>query len=138
VLDSTRALDSSHDIVLLLTVPRLRADSAKVLINGRTSPAPLELEVGQRYRLRIADIHIFRPSMIVRVLRDSAAITWRAIAKDGMDLPPDQATSRTAIQQMGNGETYDFELTPTEPGDLYFTVSSGVGLTLASMPIHVR
>jgi hypothetical protein len=42
------------------------------------------------------------------------------------------------VQQMGNGETYDFELAPVTPGDLRFTVSSGVGALLASIPIRVR
>jgi len=71
-------------------------------------------------------------------LRDSSLVSWRAVAKDGMDLPPDRATTRRAIQQMGNGETYDFEVAPTEPGGLRFTVSSAVGQLLATMPVQVR
>jgi hypothetical protein len=39
---------------------------------------------------------------------------------------------------MGNGETYDFELTPTAPGDFRFTVTSAVGAPLAAMPVRVR
>jgi hypothetical protein len=76
--------------------------------------------------------------MIVRLLRDSTLVAWRAVAKDGMDLPPDRATSRRAIQQMGNGETYDFELSPAEPADLRLTVSSAAGQLLATVPIQVR
>jgi hypothetical protein len=76
--------------------------------------------------------------MVVRVLRDSSLVSWRAIAKDGMDLPPQRATVRPTLQQMGNGETYDFEFIPAAAGDLRLTVSSAVGALLASMPIHVR
>lgn len=138
VLDSPASFDPGHDIVLLITVPRLHADSEAVLVNGSKSPPALGLRVGERYRLRLVDIHTFRPSMIARIVGDSTAVTWRAIAKDGMDLPPDQATVRPAVQQMGNGETYDFELVPAAPGDFRFTVTSGAGALLVSMPLRIR
>ena len=83
------------------------------------------------------DVHTFRPSMIVRLVRDSTPVTWRAVSKDGMDLPADRATVRRAVQQMGNGETYDFELAPTEPADLTLVVTSAVGVRLAEMPVVV-
>ena len=138
VVDSPAAFDPTHDIVLLLTVPRLDADDGVVMINGSMNPPPLDLKVGERYRLRIVDIHSFRPSMIVRLLRDSTLVTWRPVAKDGMDIPPERATTRPAMQQMGNGETYDFELTPTTPGDLKLTVRSAANDLLVTMPVRVR
>jgi FtsP/CotA-like multicopper oxidase with cupredoxin domain len=139
VVDSLSGYDREHDRVVLLTVPRSSDEAARaVLVNGTSAPDTLRLAVGQRYRLRIIDVHVFRPSMIVRLLRDSTLVTWRAVAKDGMDLPVDRATTRRAIQQMGNGETYDFEVTPTEPADLRLTVSSAVGALLAAVPVRVR
>jgi len=102
------------------------------------SPPTKEMRVGERYRLRLVDIHTFRPSMIARVVKDSTPVMWRAVAKDGMTLPADQATIRPAVQQMGNGETYDFELVPTAPGDLRFTVSSAIGVLLVSQTFRVR
>jgi hypothetical protein len=39
---------------------------------------------------------------------------------------------------MGNGETYDFELAPTEAGDLRFTVNAAAGALLAEMAVVVR
>ena len=50
----------------------------------------------------------------------------------------DRAIVRRAVQQMGNGETYDFELTPTEPADLKLVVTSAVGVLLAEMRVAVR
>jgi FtsP/CotA-like multicopper oxidase with cupredoxin domain len=138
VVDDPAHFDAEHDRVVLLTVPRREADGDHVLINGSLDPAPLELRAGERYRLRIIDIHVYRPSMVVRVLHDSTLVRWRAVAKDGMDLPAARATVRPAIQQMGNGETYDFEVTPAEPGDLRLTVSTATGILLASMPVRVR
>ncbi|MEO6445104.1 MAG: hypothetical protein ABIP66_08110 [Gemmatimonadaceae bacterium] len=65
-------------------------------------------------------------------------MTWRAIAKDGMDLPADQATVRPAQQLMGNGETYDCEFTPTAPGNMRLTVRAINGDLLVAMPMSVR
>jgi len=139
VVDSLSGYDREHDHVVLLTVPRSSDEATRaVLVNGTSAPDTLRLAVGQRYRLRIIDVHVFRPSMIVRLLRDSTPVTWRAVAKDGMDLPVDRATTRRAIQQMGNGETYDFEVAPTEPADLRLTVSSAAGALLAAVPVRVR
>jgi FtsP/CotA-like multicopper oxidase with cupredoxin domain len=137
VLDDPATFDAAHDIVVLLTVPRLSTDGARILVNGSLSPQPLEMRVGERYRLRIVDVHTYRPSMITRLLRDSTLVTWRAVAKDGMDLPAVRATERPAMQQMGNGETYDFEFTPTMAGALRFTVTSAVNVELATWSIRV-
>ena len=137
VVDDPAAFDPVHDIVIMLSAPRTDADDQSVLVNGSLHPATLELKAGERYRLRLVDIHTSRPSMITRVLRDSSLVTWRAVAKDGMDLPPQRATTRPAMQQMGNGESYDFEFAPTA-GQLRLTVSSAAGVQLASMPIRVQ
>jgi FtsP/CotA-like multicopper oxidase with cupredoxin domain len=138
VVDSLSAFDPAHDRVLLLTVPRSDDDGAKVLINGSLKPDTLRLRVGERYRLRLINLHTYRPSMIVRLLRDSTPVAWRAVAKDGMPLAPDRATTRRAMQQFGNGETYDFELVPAEAADLRLTVNAAAGALLAEMPVVVR
>ena len=138
VVDELARFDPAHDKVVLLTVPRADANGDRVLINGSLAPDTLRLRAGERYRLRIVDVHTYRPSMIVRVVRDSTPVAWRAVAKDGMDLPPDRATVRRAVQQMGNGETYDFELTAAEPADLKLVVTSAVGALLAEMAVVVR
>ena len=49
-----------------------------------------------------------------------------------------QATVRPAVQQMGNGETYDFELIPAVAGNLRLTVSAANGNVLVSMPLRVH
>lgn len=62
----------------------------------------------------------------------------RALAKDGADLPPERATVRPAVQQLGNGETYDFEFVPTTTGDFRLEVTSAAGALLVMLPLHVR
>lgn len=138
VVDSTEAYDPEHDMIVLLTVPRLTADARVTLLNGSSTPPTKEMRVGERYRLRLVNVHISRPSMIVRLLQDSTLLSWRAVAKDGMTLPSDQATMRRSVQQIGNGETYDYEFIPAAPGDLQITVTNGAGGLLVKLPIRVR
>ncbi|HET7218605.1 MAG TPA: multicopper oxidase domain-containing protein [Vicinamibacterales bacterium] len=138
VVDDPAAYDPSHDFVLLVTIPRKRADGGVVLLNGSSTPAARELRVGERYRLRFINVHISRPSMRMRLLQGSTLQRWRAIAKDGMDLPADQALESPSEVQMGNGETYDFEFVPAAVGDLKLDITQGDGTLLTTMPIHVR
>jgi FtsP/CotA-like multicopper oxidase with cupredoxin domain len=137
VVDDPAAYDPGHDIVLLVSVPRKEVETDKVYINGSTTPAALELKVGERYRLRFINIHIFRPSMRMRLLNGDTLLTWRGIAKDGMDLPLDQSVVGPSEIQMGNGETYDFEFSPTAPGDMRLDVTNALGDLLTRMPIRV-
>jgi hypothetical protein len=65
-------------------------------------------------------------------------LSWRAVAKDGADLPPERATTRRSTQQLGNGETYDFEFTPSAPGELKLEIVTGAGGLLTTLPIRVR
>ena len=138
VVDDPAAFDPVHDRVVLISTPRLRADSDHVFINGRVAPDTLPLTAGESYRFRLINIHTYRPSIIVRLLRDSSALTWRAVAKDGMTLSPERALMMPAVQQMGNGETYDYEFTPKAPGAYRLIVTSGIGVLLATQPIRVR
>jgi FtsP/CotA-like multicopper oxidase with cupredoxin domain len=125
--------------VLLVTVRRNDAAAAdSVLLNGSPKPAVREMRVGEHYRLRFINIHTFRPAMRMRLLRDSTLLEWRALAKDGMHLPPDQAVMGAAEIQMGNGETYDFDFVPSTAGDLHLDVTNAAGVLLVSMPIRVH
>jgi hypothetical protein len=63
-------------------------------------------------------------------------VQWRAIAKDGADLPPNQARTRSATQQIGVGETYDFEYQPTGPGELRLEAAKGAVVT--TMVLRIR
>lgn len=77
------------------------------------------------------------PGLVVAVVRDGEPIEWKAVAKDGFDLSAAHATSRPGGQPVSNGEIYDFEVTPSQPGDMAFEVRSSAGALLVSMPIRV-
>ena len=139
VLDDPSTYDPSHDLVFMVTVPRKNADNNHVVfINGAATPAGWQLRAGQHYRLRFIDLHTSRPSLRMRLLSETSLLTWRGLAKDGRDLPDDQALVRPSEIQMGNGETYDFDFVPGAPGALRIEVTSNVGARLASLPIVVR
>jgi manganese oxidase len=138
VVDDPATYNPERDIVLLVTVPRKNADANVVLLNGSSTPPVWEMRVGEHYRLRLINIHTFRPGMRMRLLRDSTLLEWRALAKDGMQLPPDQALVSASEIQMGNGETYDFDFVPSAVGDLHFDVTNAGGGLLVSMPMRVR
>jgi hypothetical protein len=82
-------------------------------------------------------VHVSRPSMRMRLLRGKDLLTWRSIAKDGMDLPSDQVSEGASEIQMGNGETYDFDFVPTEGGEVHLDITTANGTLLTSMPFHV-
>jgi len=100
-----------------------RFESPYALVNGRTSPRPLRLTVGETHRLRLISIH---PDWVVSfsLRNDSTVAHWQALAKDGADLPPALATMRRANVEMGPGETADFAFTPTEVGTWRLEVKS--------------
>jgi hypothetical protein len=109
-----------------------------VFLNGSATPKLRDLRAGKTYRVRLLNLHNSRPGLILKLTRDSTSPAWRAIAKDGMTLPSDQATLGPATQQIANGETYDFELAPLAPGELRLTITAGNGQTLLSTSVSVK
>ena len=106
--------------------------------DGVGNSAAREFHVGQKYRLRFINVHVSRPSMRMRLHKGDAPLTWRSLAKDGMNVPPDREVDGPSEVQMGNGETYDFEFVPPSAGGMRLEVVTGGGVFLAAMPIHVR
>jgi manganese oxidase len=125
VIDEPRDLTRDHLVVVGGGGPEIipKFESPYALVNGRRQPPPLRLAVGETHRLRLVSIH---PDWLVSfsLRNDSTVARWRAIAKDGADLPPALATMRPANVEMGPGETSDFEFVPTEPGEWRIEVRS--------------
>ncbi|MFL5559630.1 MAG: multicopper oxidase domain-containing protein, partial [Gemmatimonadaceae bacterium] len=116
VTDSAHPFDPRIDKIILVGGggPGNIEARSPGMVNGTVSPQ-LDLEVGTTYRLRIIQIH---PQAIVifRLGTDSTTARWTPVAKDGADLPAEQATARAASTLMGAGETEDFLYTPDRPG----------------------
>jgi FtsP/CotA-like multicopper oxidase with cupredoxin domain len=138
VLEPGETYDAKTDLVMLISTPVLEADRGIVILNGTTKPQPLDLQLGTRYRLRVINIHTYRPSIRVELRQDSTVLSWRPLAKDGATLPPQRSTERRAALQIGNGETYDYEFVPRTRGALQLVVMRGNGLHMLTRPINVR
>ena len=107
------------------------------LLNGRVDPEPLELRAGTTYRFRLINIQT-ESGLGVELWKGEAPAEWRAIAKDGADLPPSLATSRPARLSSMPGEIHDFEFTPGAGGELVLAFGKGDPETFTRVPVHVR
>jgi FtsP/CotA-like multicopper oxidase with cupredoxin domain len=90
------------------------------LMNGQTNPKPLDLKAGTTYRFRLINISDNGPLAISLGAKAQPA-TWRAVAKDGADLPAVQAIARPAMLMFDPGEISDFEFTSTKAGTMALT-----------------
>ncbi len=139
VVDSPAMWDSTTDLPIVVTTPRRRSEQDTVVyVNGTSTPPERALRSGAAYRFRFMNLHNGRPGLIMKIMRGSELLTWRWVAKDGMDVPTERATMRPSSQQLGNGETYDFAFTAPAVGALHLDVTSGLGVLLASVPLRVK
>jgi len=135
VLPPGRTFDSTTDHVVTISMHEY-PDTFDILFNGRVHPEPLVLKAGAANRLRIVMIPAAGYADLV-LLSDTTPVTWRALAKDGADLPAALATSEPAHHLVSVGETYDFEFTPRDTRPLRLELRDGTTL-LGRMPIEVR
>jgi FtsP/CotA-like multicopper oxidase with cupredoxin domain len=84
-------------------------DDAGPSVNGSSAPPPIEIRAGVKYRFRFINISPME-TRTAQLLRSDTAQTWRALAKDGFELPPAQAVEKPAIVPLHAGETFDFEV----------------------------
>lgn len=82
-----------------------------------------------------------RPALRLELRRDSTLLAWRALARDGADLPESRRAARAAIYQISIGQTFDVEISSDTPGDLHLDVRLGGNLpthpVFATLPIRV-
>jgi hypothetical protein len=102
------------------------------------SPSPLDLKTGVTYRLRLANITTTRPGLQVLMFRDSVLSRWTPVARDGADLPPAQRAMTPSRVGVTIGRTADFEITPTEPGEMRLEMQTSGGRLLGKVVMNVR
>jgi len=117
VLDAGQAFNPATDRILLLSVQG-PSDNTPISLNGSPEPTAIDLKAGTKYRLRFINITPHDPRLRVSLLSNGLPVSWRPLAKDGANVPPAQATLRSARQIVSVGETYDFEFEPRSAGDL--------------------
>src|SRR6202047_89334 len=141
VLEPGQSLDPERDRIMLVSV-RGPSDNTPILLNGDADPGAIELKQDVRYRFRFINITPHDPLLTVSLLAGSSPVTWRAIAKDGADLPVAQATERPARQTVSVGETYDFEFDARSATEFRLEVfrpaRAAVAQSQIVVPIHVH
>ncbi|MGH7552961.1 MAG: multicopper oxidase domain-containing protein [Longimicrobiales bacterium] len=119
VLEPGERFDGERDRIFL--IGGQQEGDYPVNINGRVDPSPAVFRAGAEYRLRF--VHITRGfTLDLELAQDSVPVRWKAVAKDGADLPPPLQIEAPARLQTNTGETYDFLWIPTQPGDARLTV----------------
>jgi FtsP/CotA-like multicopper oxidase with cupredoxin domain len=119
VLEPGQHWDPSRDLLFVISDD----DKGGLLINGSVTPPPSDLRVGTTYRIRIADIAVYRQNLYARIVRDSSTVIWRPVAKDGFTLPKAQAASGPSSARVSSGETADFNFIPESEGDLKLQIA---------------
>lgn len=107
-------------------------------LNGRSAPEAVVVQKGVPHRFRLINITPNNVALTFFLLQGLEPVEWRAIAKDGADLPSSQATTRRAVQLVSVGETYDFEWTPRGTGNAWLEVRRGNGEWVIQAPLTVR
>jgi FtsP/CotA-like multicopper oxidase with cupredoxin domain len=139
VLEDGATLDSASDHTILITSPPTHEEQLRfVLLNGSVSPAALEVRTGVAQRLRLINITTSRPNIRVELWRGDSLLAWRALAKDGADLPSELRVMRAARSPISIGETMDYSIMPEAAGPMRLEVRAVTGVLLGTMPIVVR
>jgi FtsP/CotA-like multicopper oxidase with cupredoxin domain len=146
VVDSGKKYDPETDRVLLVsddgpTTNIIRGPFSRPLLNGSANPEPLELRAGVTYRFRLINIRTDYMATIA-LLDGEKPLEWRVVAKDGMDLPPSQATVRPARLAFAAGEIHDVEFTPRAAGEITLQFGSPqqgpITAQITSVKVRVR
>ena len=116
VLPPGEKFDPETDKVLLISRNGMRKDGT-LLLNGSASPLAQQWRTGQTYRLRFVNISA-NNTVKIMLAQKGLPVEWKAIAKDGADLPEAQAVSGPAAFVIAPGETYDFQVRPTSVADM--------------------
>ncbi len=135
VLEPGQPWDPETDRVFMLSTN----DDAdlSVLLNGAQTPDPIELTAGTTYRLRLMNITLHNAGARIRLVQNGYPVQWRALAKDGADLPEGQRRMEFADQVVSVGETMDFEFRPRTAGEMRLEVRAFDGFSFVDQLVKV-
>jgi FtsP/CotA-like multicopper oxidase with cupredoxin domain len=137
VLEPGQKLDPDEDRIFVFSVGIYGPLGFMMLINGQPGPDPLPLRAGKRYRFRLINITDEGSDLRVRLLFKGEPVSWRAVAKDGADLPPAQIVTSSADMFLPVGSTCDLEVMLEKPGQPQLEISSEVLADVAMQPFVV-
>jgi len=123
VLEPGESFDPEHDKLLVIGARDAEFVTKHVTINGSEEFSPLRLNRGTNYRLRLINM---APNLLANVLLGSQEnpATWRAVAKDGANVPLRLGKPGDAVLHIASGETYDFEFRSDIAGEIPLQVEN--------------
>lgn len=136
VLPPGETFQPEIDKVFLISRNGKRKDGT-LLLNGAAGPEPQRWIAGQQYRLRFIDINA-NNTIIVNLTQNGTPVMWKSLAKDGADLPPEQALTTLASFSIAPGETYDFQVRPERDGDMRLTLDLALFKEKVTQAIRVE
>jgi FtsP/CotA-like multicopper oxidase with cupredoxin domain len=120
VLPPGETFQPETDKIFMISRNGMRKDGV-LLLNGATKPEPQRWIAGQEYRVRFININA-NNTIIVSLTQNGMPVVWKSLAKDGADLPPEQALPAPASFLIAPGETYDFQVRPERDEDMQLTL----------------
>lgn len=123
VLEPGKRFDATTDFTFVVSRAGRKGLEGPLFLNGATDLPTLRWRTGRHYRLRLIDITNSNTGTF-SLLGPSGLLQWRAIAKDGADLPNSQAVVKDAQQEIFPGEIYDFEFVPLHRGIVRLEVAN--------------
>jgi FtsP/CotA-like multicopper oxidase with cupredoxin domain len=130
--------DTDHVVVIGLNGVLKEGEREPFALNGRNIPAAIRMRAGVPNRLRLINITPNNVAITAFLVDQSDVVRWTPVAKDGASLPPPQREPRPARQQVSVGETYDFEIRPTRPQNLWLELRRGNGEWVLQAPVEIR
>ena len=119
VLAPGESYDPETDKIFIMGRNGRRTDG-EFLVNGAPELQLQKWRVGTRYRLRFINMNA-NNTVKIALTQTGTPVLWTALAKDGADLPPEQALSGPASFLIAPGETYDYLFQPEHEGDMQLT-----------------
>ena len=132
--------ETDHIAIIGLSGAPNKNERSLVVLNGSTKPDPIVMRAGKPNRLRLINITANSYSLWTS-LSEGVPFRqkmWKPLAKDGATLPVEQTDLRPARQRVAVGETYDFEIQPSESRWLWLEVRGRDGEWLFQAPISIR
>ncbi len=124
VLEPGQKFDPATDKIFMLGRSGPNELRDPLVLNGSPQPGLMVFLAGQTYRFRFINITPNDSPVAMSLTLEGHPGKWRAIAKDGADLPRRQAVVGDSVGSISVGETYDFEFTPEKPGVYQLRFSS--------------
>jgi FtsP/CotA-like multicopper oxidase with cupredoxin domain len=137
VLEPGQRYDPTTDHVFIAGFdgPEVPGQRQPVVVNGMHAtvpaidpgPVPVSVRANVPNRLRLINITPDNVALTFVLTDGFKPLMWKAVAKDGADLPVQQSTVRQARQLVSVGETYDFEIKPTAGQRFWLELRRGNG-----------